>query len=169
MFHQHHVVKTFAKDQIPDPAGTPDVTFSKRDCLPMPPTGTNPTANQQSNFESIQWSVSPNTVIALPLSSITTPVTEPPRQSHSSRSPSVIHFGDFPTDQRSSTATPTAISNPRFSLPLRRFKPITSDQTTQTQSEHFTYSNSNSKRQSYPTRSLLYRRSTPSKTWHLLT
>ena len=82
---------------------------------------------------------SPNTVTI----SITTPVTEPPRQSHSSRSPSVIHFGDFPTDQRSSTVTTKYISKTRFSLPLRRFKPIASDQTTQTQPEYTTHSNSN--------------------------
>ena len=128
IFHQHHVVKTFVKDHTPDPAGTPDVAppkpasrAPKRDCLPMPPTGTNPTANQQANFESIQWSVPPNTVTAPPLSS--TPVTKPPRQSHKSRSPPVIHFGDFLTNQRSPALVLVAVSvpksTPRFSLPPR--------------------------------------------------
>ena len=85
----------------------------------MPPTSTNPTANQQS----IQWSVSPNTVTSLSLSSITTPVTKPPRQSHKSGSPPMIHFDDFPTEQGSPTPEPVAIpvpkSTPRFSLPPR--------------------------------------------------
>ena len=66
----------------------------------------------------------------------------------------------------SSTATPTTISKSIFSLPLRRFKPISCDQTTQTQSGYFTHSNSNPnhKRQSNPTRPLLYRRPTPPET-----
>ena len=81
---------------------------------------------------------SPNTVTI----SINTPVTEPPR--HNSRSPP-IHFGVFPTDQ--TTVTTKYTSKPRFSLPLRRFKPITSDQTTQTQSDYTTHSNSNSNAQ----------------------
>ena len=71
-----------------------------------------------------------------------TPVTEPPR--HNSRSPP-IHFGVFPTDQ--TTVTTKCISKPRFFLPLRRFKPITSDQTTQPQSDYTTHSNSNSNAQ----------------------
>ena len=69
-----------------------------------------------------KWSVPPNTVASLPLS---TPVTKPPK-SQKSGSPPVIHFGDFPTKQGSPTGMPVAIpvpkSTPRFSLPPRLYR-----------------------------------------------
>ena len=124
MFHQHHVVKTFAKDHIPDPAGILDVTSPKpasrppkRDRLPAPSIGTKqvfPKHPYLRTPQPNQWIESPSTVTAL---SLHTPlplrVTKPPRQSNKSGSPPVIHFGNFPTEQGSQTGMPVAIPVPK--------------------------------------------------------
>ena len=162
MFHQHHVVKTFAKDHIPDPAGILDVTSPKpasrppkRDRLPVPSLGSKQVLPKHPHLptpKSNQWIESPNTVTALSLHS--TPVAKPPRQFHKPKSPSpVIQFGDFSVKQTPPTpitvpkeipkTTPVTTLNgiskstPRFSLPPRRNRPTKSpvaktDQVTQT-------------------------------------
>ena len=147
MFHQHHVLKTFAKDHIPDPAGILDVTSPKpasrppkRDRLPVSSSDTKQVLLKHPHLptpKSNQWIESPNTVTALSLHS--TPVTKPPRQFHKPKSTSpVIHFGWGEFSIKQTPPTPITVpkeipkttpvttlngipkSTPRFSLPPRR-------------------------------------------------
>ena len=147
MFHQHHLLKTFAKDHIPDPAGILDVTSPKpasrppkRDRLPVSSSDTKQVLPKHPHLptpKSNQWIESPNTVTALSLHS--TPVAKPPRQFHKPKSTSpVIHFGwgefsikqtpptpitvpkEIPKTTPVTTLTGIPKSTPRFSLPPRR-------------------------------------------------